>query len=473
MVKDIVRQLDPIFKPKTVAVIGSSNNPFKWGHQILSRIANLGYRGTIYPVNPHEKEILGLRTYPSILDIPDEIDLAIFAVPAAGVPTTMAQCVEKGIKGAVMISGGFAEVGQPGKDLQDEMVRIARTGGIRLVGPNGMGIWSSAVRLVACMFEEAPRPGPIAFVSQSGTFGSYLGRLALAKGYGLSKFISAGNQADLTHADYLEYLGEDPDTGAIVFYMEGLSSGEGRRFFEIALQVIKKKPILLYKAGRSKAAERATMSHTASLAGSDDVFDAMCHQVGIIRTNETVHLFDMAIALCRLPSPKGNRIAILGTGGQGVVTTDSCALLGLEIPELDRETQESLKKMLPPQAPLPTNPVDFAGQLDRSPLQEAKVAEKLASLDYIDGVVMNEPSNIPRSGIDISWARNAIDGAELIASIPGKYGKPVVAMTTQMGGGIIRSILEKSGIPVYSTPEESARAMYALVKYAQTRQEFA
>ncbi len=467
MTKEIVRQLDHIFKAKSVAVIGASNSPAKWGYRMINNPLITGYRGALYAVNPSEKEVLGLHSYPSLGDVPGDVELAVIVVPAATVPKVMEECVAKGVKGAVVITAGFAETGKEGKSLQDEVVRIARKGGIRFVGPNCMGIWSSAVRLSLC-FDEILK-GHTAFMSQSGTYGGFLARVAVSRGYGLSKFASIGNQAEIGAADYLEYLGEDDDTKAICFYMEGFR--DGRKFFEVAREVVKKKPIIIYKAGRSEAAARATISHTSSLAGSDAVFDAMCKQVGLIRVYETMHIFDVAQALVTQPLPKGNRVGIIGTGGQGVVTTDSCEALGLKVPELDEETRARLKQSLPPYAAVPRNPVDFAGGV-RTALDEVKMAEALARIDYIDGIITSSPTY--HLGIDSKTdaAGTALEAYEIIASIPKKYGKPVITMRFRADSrDLLQDFLSGVGIPAYDTPEQCARAMYALAKYAQIRRE--
>ncbi|MDP2918670.1 MAG: CoA-binding protein [Dehalococcoidia bacterium] len=467
MTKEIVKQLDRIFKARSMAVIGASNTPGKWGHRMMHNPLTTGYRGAIYPVNPNEKQISGLPAFKNVRDIPGEVDLAVIVVPAALAPQAMADCGVKGIKGVVMITAGFAETGAEGQALQDEVVRTARQAGIRFVGPNGMGIYTSAVNLSLC-FDVAPRRGKIAFVSQSGTFGGLLAQIAGTKGYGLSKFISIGNQADLKAGDYLEYLAEDDDTAAIVFYMEGFK--DGRHFFELAREVIRHKPIIIYKAGKTEAAVRATMSHTSSIAGSDAVFEAMCKQVGIIRAPETVQIFDMAEALVNMPLPRGNRVGIIGSGGQGVVVSDTCEMLGLKVPALDVETRMQLKKGLPPHAPVPSNPVDFAGG-NRSALDEAKAADFLAQIDYIDGVICNLPSVRYSEYVTPEIARTAIQGAEILAAIPKKYGKPVVTLRWRMGGGgdVVQSIVRNAGIPSYETPEQCARAMYALAEYGRVR----
>ncbi|MDD4240340.1 MAG: CoA-binding protein [Smithellaceae bacterium] len=474
--KTIVEQLDPIFKPRSIAVIGASQSHAKWGFRMMNRPARTGYRGAIYPVNRTGEAIGQLPGYKSVLDIPDAVDLAVITVPARQIPSVMKECAEKGVRGVVLITAGFAEIGPEGKILEDKVVAVARKAGIRFVGPNCMGIWSRA-GLLCLSFDKAPQAGPIAFVSQSGTFGVSLSEIAGAKGYGLSKFISIGNQADLTAADYLEYLASDEETKVLVFYIEGFKDGE--RFMNLAREVVKIKPIIIYKAGRTPAGSKATQSHTASLAGSDEIFDAACRQAGLIRVQETLHAFDVAEVLASQPLPPGRRVAILGSGGQGVVTADACAALGLEVPELDADTVRSLMEGLPPHAPRPNNPVDFAGS-SRTGLEEAAVVEKLLRCDYIDGVISNVPINpaawsdmfgfsgLPRPLLDMT--RKAIDGADYFASLPAKYGKPIITTRfRKVAYDMVIEILRGAGIPVCDTPEEAARAMHALVRYAEIR----
>jgi len=469
MEKSIAEQLRPIFEPKSMAVIGASGDQSKFGGRAFHNPLDTGYRGAIYPVNPTRKEIAGIKAYPSILDIPDEIDLAVFAVHAPMIPKAMEEAIKKGIKGAVIITAGFAETGEEGKKLQDEVVRMAHRAGIRFVGPNSNGIWSSRVKL-NLLFPNAPRPGPIAFISQSGTLGFYLFQLATTKGYGFSKFVSSGNQASINMSDYLEYLAQDEDTKAIVLYVEGFEVEEGGRFMEVAREVVKKKPIVAFKGGRTSAGSRATLSHTASLAGSDEIFNAACKQAGIIRCYEVIHPFDMAEALSCQPLPKGKRVSIIGSGGQCVATADACASLGLELPEFDQDTKRRLMEVLPPWAPVPTNPVDNAAP--RDPMTTARIAEILAQLDYIDGIIISGPW----VGWDFSpdRVRHLLTEAEMVTSIPQKYGKPVISTAIAArfaGSDLALNLYRREGIPIYDTPEESARAMYGLMRYAEIRRQ--
>jgi acyl-CoA synthetase (NDP forming) len=474
--KKIAKELDYIFKPRSIAVIGASDTFRKWGYLMVERPLKTGFKGAIYPINPTKGEILGLPSYPSVASVPGPIDLAVMTTPAATIPGLLQECIRKRIKGAVVISAGFAEVGEEGKGFEQAMVEVARSGGIRLVGPNCMGIWSAAGQL-SLSFPLAPKAGPIAFISQSGTFGVAMAQVASSKGYGLSKFISIGNQADLEVSDYLDYLADDEDTKVIVLYLEGLK--DGRRFFASARQAVKKKSIIVYKGGRSAAGARATMSHTASLAGSEKIFDGICRQIGLLRVAESFHLFEMAEALVGLPLPAGNRVAILGSGGQGVVGTDACAALGLELPELDARTSSMITALLPPHAPAARNPVDFAGS-SRTALQEAEMIETLLRLDYIDGVISNVPVSPQLWDRSLKIDRNfdslpeptliALKGAKTYAELPKRYSKPIICLRfVRLEHDVIEDILREGGIPIYDTPEQCARAMYALVHFGNVR----
>ncbi|MFW6125583.1 MAG: acetate--CoA ligase family protein [Chloroflexota bacterium] len=458
-------QLKHIFEPQSVAVIGASGDLTKFGGRAFFLPLETGYRGRLYPVNQSRSEVFGIKTYPSILDIPDDIELAIIAVPAPLVPGVMKECVKKGVKGVVMITAGFAETGAEGRKLQDEVVKMAHDAGIRMVGPNSNGIYSSRVRL-NLLYYRAPRLGSISFISQSGTLGGYLFEWANNKGYGFSKFVSSGNQASLNVADYVEYLGHDPDTRAIVLYIEGIQ--EGQRFVEAAREAVKKKPIIAFKGGRTAVGSRATLSHTASMAGADEVFDAACKQAGIIRCYEVTHPFDLAEALTQQPLPRGKRVTIVGSGGQCVATADACASLGLELPEFDDDTKRRLVEMLPPHAPVPTNPVDTAAGGD--PMTGPRIVDFLAQLDYIDGIITHGP--MIGWGVTPERISSLLTESDLVTSVPEKYGKPVVC--TAVGrrdgrGDLGYDLFHHARIPMYLTPEESARAMWGLMEYAEIR----
>jgi acyl-CoA synthetase (NDP forming) len=473
---NISEQLRPIFMPKSVAVIGASGVPFKWGNDIILSMQTAGYQGAIYPINPREEKILGLPVYRSVLDVPDPIDLAVITIRGEQVPQAMRDCIRKGIKGAVLITAGFAETGSRGQALQEEVTGIARQGGIRFVGPNCMGIYSAAANLNLSLPSGVPK-GSIGFISQSGTFGGIFARAAAGRGCGLSCFISAGNQADLDVADYLEYLADDPETKVVVMYVEGLR--DGKKLFNAGRKIAGRKPVIIYKAGKNQSIARVTLSHTASIAGEDRVFDAMCRQAGFIRVDELFSLLDAAAILTRQSLPVGNRIGILGTGGLCVVLADTCVSMGLEVPELKEEDVTFIISDLefPPHAPAPTNPVDFAGS-NRTALQEVGVLNKMAQLDYIDGLICNTPitwADSSRSSA-VEQEKLLTQAAELLTAIPQKLGKPVV--TVGLSGiaftnELILKAMEVAGITSYNTPEAAARAMAILVKYAEIRKRFA
>lgn len=465
MSANIVEQLDPIFKPKSIAIIGASNDPTKWGGRVLKRLLESHFRGRIYPVNPKQSEISGLRAYADIIDIPDSVDLAVFTVRAAALPGVMRNSVKKGVKGGIVISADFAETGDEGQALQDETVKIARSGGIRFVGPNGNGVWSSSVGMNMTPF-PTPLAGAMAFVSQSGMFGGLATRSSWAKGFGMSKFISIGNQADLTMSDYLSYLAVDEDTHVIALYLEGVK--DGRNLIKTAAEVSKIKPVLVMKGGSSKLGARATLSHTASIAGEDKIFDAMCRQAGLIRVSQLEHLFVMAEALIKQPLPATNRIAIIGNGGQSVTIADNLAAQGLDVPEFQDTDKDRLKSVLPPHAPVPRNPLDFAaGAVDTA--GEVHVVDMVASLNYIDGIITNAPMEMVFKAASFGERKKVlIDALEGFCRIPEKYGKPVITQKV-MPSETVAEMLRDARIPMYDTTEECALAMSALTRYAEIK----
>jgi acyl-CoA synthetase (NDP forming) len=463
---NIVQQLDPIFKPKSIALIGASNNIAKWGGRSFLRLLASDFKGAVYPVNPRLKELRGIRVFADIADVPYEVDLAIITIPSTLVPDAITRCAEKGVRGAIVITADFAETSAEGKKLEQAAVDNARRGGLRFIGPNCLGIWSSAVGL-SFSFTENPKSGALAFISQSGSYGGSVVRYAESQGFGLSKFISIGNQADITVPEYLDYLAQDDDTKVIALYLEGVK--DGRQFLDVARRVTKQKPVLLFKGGSSPQGAKATLSHTASIAGEDIIFDAMCRQAGVIRVSELHHILILAEALISQPLPKGNRISVTGTGGQGVVTVDALYKHGLDVPQFKEEDQKKLKSLLSSHAPTPNNPVDFAGGVRTSEL-EAKVSHTLASIDYIDGIITSVPVHISATRDPDLYIKEAVQGAELLARVPREYQKPLITQLPDLGRQAqIIEVLRAANIPIYSHPEDSARAMAGLVQYANIK----
>ena len=341
----IVEQMDYVFSPKSVAVIGASNRLGTWGFGVMGRLLNHSER-KVYPVNSKSAEIMGVKAYKKITDIPGPVEFAVLSVPPAKTPEVMKECVRKGVKGALVISGGLAESGDEGAKLEEQLVDIAKQGGIRFIGPNSMGHINTGCSFSTLAWMEEVAPGPVAFLSQSGTYGQRVVRTGLHHGIGFSKFVSNGNEADLHLEDYLEYLAEDDQTKIIAAYVEGLR--EGRRFFQLAKKISKEKPIIIMKAGATEGSAKAAKSHTASLAGLDEIYDAMFKQSGVIRVEDEIEMFDVVTILLSLPLPKGNRTGILTEGGGiGVVMAEAAEKVGLELPPFSPSTTEKLKSLLP------------------------------------------------------------------------------------------------------------------------------
>ena len=361
-----------LFEPKSVAVIGASNNVTKWGYSTLNSILQM-YKGKTYAVNHKVPEVLGLPAYDTIKDVPGPVELAVIVVPAEVVPSVMKDCVEKGVKASVIISAGFAETGPEGKALQDEVLRIARQGGIRLVGPNCMGMWSAAVNLPAFMFPMTIMDGPLALVSQGGNIGAALVADAYSRGIGFRQYVSCGCTADIQIEDYIEYLGDDDSVKVILVYIEGLT--DGNRFVEKVKQVTLQKPVIALKPGKTAAAALAISSHSGSMSGQDTVYEAAFKKAGVLRVENTLQMLDLAIALLIQPLPKGRNVAIITPGGSyGVMCADACALQGLNVMQLPAEIIQVFNGMFPDRWSK-GNPVDPAG--DRDMVQYMKAPEIL------------------------------------------------------------------------------------------------
>ncbi len=353
-------QFECIFNPRSVAVIGASNTFGKWGFNIINRVLASGSGRTVYPVNKESSEVLGVKAYESISDVPGPVDLAVVTVPPQFVLGAIQECAQKGVKVAEIITAGFGEVGDDGKEVERKMVEMAIESGMRLVGPNSMGHLDTHSDFYTSPWITGVKKGGVSLISQSGNFGINVIRNGVEMGIGFSKFVSSGNEADLKFEDYLEQLGDDDDTRVIVAYVEGLR--QGRRFFGLAKEITKRKPIVVLKAGRTKSGARAVLSHTATLAGEDRIYDAAFKQTGMIRVTSVDEMLDTAGALLGQPIPKGRKVGILtGGGGPGVIAVDACERLGLEIADISRSTIEKLDEILPPRWPQ-ANPVDMVGE---------------------------------------------------------------------------------------------------------------
>lgn len=382
MYSDILKELDSLFNPKSVAHIGATNNRNKWGFSTITSLINT-YRGPIYPVNSHEEDIQGLRVFKKVSDILGPVDLAVFTIPAERVADAMEDCVQKGVKAAVIISAGFAETGPEGKVLQDEVLSIARKGNIRFIGPNCMGYWSASSSLGAFMMPLLVRDGPLAFVSQGGNVGAAVVVAGYERGVGFRRYVSCGCAADIQIEDYIDYFSRDPKVKVIMTYIEGIN--DGSRFIEIVRRVTPTKPVIVLKPGKTEAAAIAIKSHSGALAGSDEVYDAACKKMGALRVNTPEEMLDVALGLLTQPLPKGPNVAIITPGGSyGVLCTDACEQEKLNVVKLPEKTIAELDKIFPPRWSR-GNPVDPAG--DRNFIAYLTAPERLLVLDTVDALV--------------------------------------------------------------------------------------
>jgi succinyl-CoA synthetase alpha subunit len=374
--------LDILFNPRSVAVIGASNDWNKWGHSTFANLIGR-FEGPVYPINRRESQVLGHQAYRSVLEVDAPIDLALFVIPAPAVPDAMQECVEKGVRAGIIISAGFRETGHEGRILEDRVLAIARSGGLRFVGPNCMGLWSSTSKLSAYMFALPSMDGPAAFVTQGGNVGGTIISSAYERGLGFRRYVSCGPAADIQLEDYLAYFGQDDEVRVIMAYIEGLQ--DGKRFLEEISRVTLKKPVIVYKPGRSEAVAKAILSHSGSFAGSDEIFDKAMKKAGVTRVQSPEELLDTAIGFLTQPLPKGRNVGIITGGGSfGVICAEDCAVAGLEVPELPPRSIESLSAIFPPRWSH-GNPVDPAG--DRNFIAYYLAPKTILELEEIDALI--------------------------------------------------------------------------------------
>ncbi len=364
--------LEKIFYPQSVAVVGATENMLKWGSFIFTNIIDGGFTGRVYPVSTTSAEIYGRKAFKSLTLIEDEVDLVFITTPASTVPGVLRECVVKKIKNVVMITSGFSETGEEGKNLEKEMVRFVRDNGINVVGPNTMGIINTANRLYATGTHVRPIKGGISIVAQSGNVGNQIMEWAELENVGIGKFIGSGNEGVLRCEDYLEYLNNDGDTSVIIMYIEGID--DGRRFIEVARKTTMRKPVIVLKAGRTGTGSKAAASHTGAMAGSYRTYESALRQSGAIVAKSPSDLLFISAAFDSMPLPKGNRVGVVTLGGGwGVITADECEERGLTLPTLPDDVYQKLDKMLPPFWSR-GNPVDLVGQPDRNLFLEATYA---------------------------------------------------------------------------------------------------
>ena len=458
-----MNDLNKIFNPRTIALIGASRDTGSVGHGILRNLLKgcvfqseycRPFKGRVYPVNPNAEEILGKRCYPDIKNIEEDIDLVIIATPAKTVLSVVKECIQKKVGGIVVISAGFAELNEEGKKLQEEIVKEVRNAKIPLIGPNCLGIIRPSINLNASFAPSMPPTGNVAFVSQSGAIADSIIDWAIERRYGFSTLISYGNRADLDVYDFLEWLNNDPETKAIALYIEGIN--DGKRFMDIAKKVNMKKPIIALKAGKTEQGSTAISSHTGSLAGSYEIYKAAFRQSGVLLAETIEDLFDLTKALANQVSCDNNIAIVTNGGGCGVLCADYCSELGINLVELKKSTITRLEKtgqMHP--AYNRRNPLDIIG--DALPERYKAAIDTLLGEDYISGLIVIQT---------LQTMTNPEEDARVIIEAQKKYpDKPIICV--YMGGRFSqrgRMLLEADEIPDYNDIRKAARAMWALIK---------
>jgi len=446
-------RLEEFFNPESIAVIGASRTPGKLGYTILENL-KISFKGNLYPINPNTGEILGLESYPSILDVEEPIGLAIIVVPSEIVEKVLKECVEKKIKAIIIISSGFSEIGK--KEVELELKRIIKGRKTRIIGPNCLGVYKKDLDMLFFPRNRLKRPpeGSISFITQSGAFGSILLDIVAYEGIGVSKFISIGNKVDVDEIDLLEYLEKDLNTRCIAIYIESIS--DGKEFMRITRRITKKKPIVVFKAGKTEKGSEAVISHTGALAGSSEIYSAAFKQAGIIEAKSSEDIFDFSKALANQHVMKSNKIAVVTDGGGfGIVATDAAIKHGLDLPKLTDESLKKLKNFLPKYA-ITKNPIDLTG--DATVERYQKTLEITLQDKNIAGVACIALMQIPTLTDEIV---DVLRDCKV-------FGKPVVVCSA--GGQYIldrNRRLEAYGIPVYPTPERAVKALSILYEYGK------
>ncbi len=449
--------LESFFEPASVAVIGASRTPGKVGYDVVKNLIEAEFAGTIYPVNPKADEVQGLPCAPSVDQIEGNVEVAVIVIPAPFVLDAIDQCSRKGVRAIIIISAGFKESGEEGARLEEQVAQKCRAEGIRCIGPNCLGVMSPVTGLNASFGATMPKPGNIAFFSQSGALGTAILDVAVGEDIGMSRFISYGNKADVDETDLVEALGADDETEVILGYLESID--DGRRFMDVAAQVTRAKPVIILKAGRTRAGAKAASSHTGSLAGADSAYDAAFRQCGVVRANTVAEFFDYARAFATGRLPQGNRVAVItNAGGPGIIATDAIEFSRLTMAELSEETQSTLAERLPPQANV-HNPVDVLG--------DAKADRYRVALDAVareEGVSAVLTILTPQTSTEIDKTAMAIVEAAQ------QTDKPIIS--SFMGSMSVRfawRMLDHRGIPNFEQPDRAVRALEAMVTHGEWR----
>jgi acetyl coenzyme A synthetase (ADP forming)-like protein len=449
----MVKQIDYFFNPAGVALIGASANPGKLSHGVLLNMTQFGYQGAVYPINPRGGEIMGLKCYTDISEVPDPVELAVIMLPAPIVKPTLEACGMRGLKAVTIISGGFKEIGSEGAELERECVEVAHTYGMRLIGPNCVGTIDLYSGLNTTFIRGMPARGHIGFISQSGAVCGAVVDHVRNKGIGFSHFVSMGNEADINETDLIQYLVEDDRVHVIAAYLEAIQNGQ--LFIDRALEVSRRKPVVVLKAGRSDAGTRAVSSHTGSLAGSYAAYRAAFKQAGVIEAQTMQELFDIALAFSNQPLPRGKRAAIItNAGGPAALASDSLASYGISLANLEDDTRERLRAQLNPSAQV-DNPVDMLG--GATPEEYAAALSAVSQDENVDILL---PINVPTALL------NPVDIARSFASASKNTEKTMLScLVGDASIGEARSLLHENKVPMYTFPEQLGSVLGAMLAY--------
>lgn len=453
---NVVEELERIFHPRGVVIVGASNRPGNLGSFFLGGFIQQGFaKDRLYVIHPSEKEVSGVKAYPTARDIPGDVDLAVVYSPRETVPDVIKDCTLKGIKGIVICTSGFAENGIEGRRLQDKILALARSGGTRLIGPNCVGIFCPSTGLTNFAGLMPMESGTVGMFSHSGSLSVMFPVAASAMGIHFSKAISCGNECDLNASDFLEYFGQDQETEIIIAYMEGVK--DGRRFFNLAKEVSRRKPIIVWKCGDTHVGSRAACSHTGALAGEPEVWDAVFRQTGMIRAGGADEVLDYLQAFYYLPLPRGNRVAILsGMGGMGVAISDACVEFGLEIAELSAATRKCLEAIVPAVGTCIDNPVDLGMMSTFDRRMYIDTLQALGSDDGVDIILMTTGSWQP------DYANKVLEAMKGIR-------KPIVLITTPAMRVVMEEPKPVKGIAIYHDGRRAAQVASRMVAYQRYR----
>ncbi|MFC2011066.1 acetate--CoA ligase family protein [Chloroflexota bacterium] len=481
---DILETFAPIFYPKSHAVIGASSDVQKFGGRFLKVLLSFGYAGKLYPVNPQESQILGLKTYSRVGDIPEPVDFASITVPARAVPEIVEECLAKGIKAVQILTSGFKEISEEGKKLEEQLTKTAAKG-IRIIGPNCFGVYCPGGGLTMLPGEEFSREsGPVAFISQSGGYAIRVPPRAKGLGIRFSKVISYGNACDVNEADLLEYLYQDPETRVIIAYIEGVQ--DGPRFFKLLQEVSRTKPVILWKGGLTQGGARAAYSHTGSLSGEETVWDALFRQSNAIRVDSLDELLDTAVAFHHLDPNRGRKVCVLsGSGAVSSTAADACEKAGLSVPLFSKELQEKLVSMVPTVGSSARNPVDIGGP-SPPPANLRGVLETVLTEGGVDTVIFHtilmSTSSARNETQDEQYSRIREELVRIPVEVKNRLGRRIMMVlpigSTEADAVELEGIRRKTcdyyfdeGVPAFSTLESATKALANVIGYYERRDE--